>query len=185
MYRIGEIHHLPAQSPGNLEFKGVCRNPEGSVLYCRTESSMGFLPSYPFDSSNVHSLRHKLSLKVGSLFLLGSLLCGILAPGAVALSSDEMVEVAGREGLSSDVHDFFVRALEDAMLRAAVVAPVVPALDARKGDEKRPTVVVSRSVVTDSTPITRSVLASDQDMNAVRLVVRTAILRSSARPLGP
>ena len=133
----------------------------------------------------MHSLRHTLCLKAGSLFLLGSLVCGILAPGAVALSSEEMVEVAGREGLSSDVHDFLVRALEDAMLRSAVVAPVVPALDARKGDDKRPTVVLSRSVLKNSTAITRSVLASNQDMNAVRLVVRTAILQSSARPLGP
>jgi len=168
-----------------VEITLVSWNPQEPRLYCQIESLAGFSPSYSFASSNVHSLRRTLCLKAGSLLLLGCLFCGILAPAAVAYSSDEIVEVAGREGLSSDVHDFFLRALEDAMLRSAVVAPVVPTLDARKGNESRPTIVISRSAVETSTAVTRSVLASDQDINAARLVLRSTFLRSSVRPLGP
>lgn len=58
-----------------------------------------------------------------SALLLGSVLLGVLAPGAVAFSRTDIQQVAGTEGLSSDVQDFLNGVLEDAMLRAANVAP--------------------------------------------------------------
>ncbi len=70
----------------------------------------------------MHAAPHWLN-RFCAVFLLGSLLLGVLAPGAVAMSRTDIQQAAGQEGLSSDVQDFLNGVLEDAMLRAVNVAP--------------------------------------------------------------
>jgi len=57
-----------------------------------------------------------------ALLLLVSLVTGLLAPAAVAMSKDEMLTVVKTEGLSSKVKDFLSDALEDALSRSVSVA---------------------------------------------------------------
>ena len=54
--------------------------------------------------------------------MLFSMLTGLLAPAAVAMSKDEMKSVVETEGLSSKVKDFLSDALEDALSRSVSVA---------------------------------------------------------------
>lgn len=54
--------------------------------------------------------------------MLASLLSGLLAPAAVAMSKDEMKLMVATEGLSSKAKDFFTDALEDALSRTVSVA---------------------------------------------------------------
>jgi hypothetical protein len=57
-----------------------------------------------------------------ALLLLVSVLTGLMAPAAVAMSKDEMLTVVETEGLSSKVKDFLSDALEDALSRSVSVA---------------------------------------------------------------
>ena len=59
-----------------------------------------------------------------ALLMLGSVVSGVFAPGAVALTREDIRAASQRSDLSSDVRDFFTKALEDAMVRAALVGPV-------------------------------------------------------------
>ena len=59
-----------------------------------------------------------------ALLMLGSVVSGVFAPGAVALTREDIRAASERSDLSSDVRDFFTKALEDAMVRAALVGPV-------------------------------------------------------------
>jgi len=47
---------------------------------------------------------------------------GLLAPAVVAMSKDEITSTVLQEGLSSEVKDFFVDVLEDALTRSSAVA---------------------------------------------------------------
>ncbi|MDA0378484.1 MAG: hypothetical protein O3C45_04180 [Bacteroidetes bacterium] len=59
-----------------------------------------------------------------ALLMLGSVLTGVFAPGAVAVTRDDIRAASERTDLSADVRDFFTKALEDAMVRAALVGPI-------------------------------------------------------------
>jgi len=71
----------------------------------------------------MHLSSSHLTSRICALLLLGSVWVGVLAPGAVAMSRTDIQQAAGQEGLASDVQDFLNGVLEDAMLRAALVAP--------------------------------------------------------------
>ncbi|MDE2995649.1 MAG: hypothetical protein OXT73_02760 [Bacteroidota bacterium] len=75
-----------------------------------------------------------------ALLILGSVLTGVLAPGAVAISRDDIRTTAAQVDLSGDVRDFLTKALEDAMVRAALVGPVSVSLTTttRRPDAERP-----------------------------------------------
>ncbi|MGB0650272.1 MAG: hypothetical protein ACPG3U_03035 [Rhodothermales bacterium] len=68
------------------------------------------------------STSHILS-RCCALLLLGSVWMGVLAPGVVAMSRTDIQQVAGQEGLASEVQEFLNGVLEDALLRAAMAAP--------------------------------------------------------------
>lgn len=64
------------------------------------------------------------SSRIFALLMLGSVVCGVFAPGAVALTRDDIRAASERNDIASDVRDFFTKALEDAMVRTALVGPV-------------------------------------------------------------
>ncbi len=84
-----------------------------------------------------------------ALFLIGSVLVGVLAPGAVAMSRTDIQQAAGQEGLSSDVQDFLNGVLEDAMLRAALVAPATQSTSQtlRTTHERAPLFVIAAATL--------------------------------------
>lgn len=78
--------------------------------------------------------------RICALLLLGSVVTGVLAPGAVAYSRDDIRTAAERSDLSGEVRDFLTKALEDAMVRAALVGPVttLASWTPRRLDGERP-----------------------------------------------
>lgn len=98
--------------------------------------------------------------------LLGSVLMGVLAPGAVALSRTDIQQAAGQEGLSSDVQDFLNGVLEDAMLRAANVAPASSSTKdtLRSSSDRQPVLLTLPGVVESVAATTSAFLAADRSL---------------------
>ena len=144
------------------------RNPYLDGLYC--ESGNAFVRTAspkPYRtvsiSADMQPVPHLLN-RLCALFLLGSVLVGVLAPGAVAMSRSDIQEVAGQEGLSSDVQDFLNGVLEDAMLRAVMVSPAsTPAQNTlRTADERPPVLVISTGVMEMRPANSLSLVDADQ-----------------------
>ena len=100
------------------------------------------------ESADMRSVPHPLN-RLCALFLLGSVLMGVLAPGAVAMSRTDIQEVAGQEGLASDVQEFLNGVLEDAMLRAVMVSPTTTSAlhSLRNADDRPPVFVISTGMM--------------------------------------
>ena len=104
-----------------------------------------------------------------ALLLLGSVATGVLAPGVVAYSRDDIRTASERSDLSGDVRDFLTKALEDAMVRAALVGPVTTLVSwtPRNGEGERPEFLLPGGLL-------------DAEFHAPRPVLLSALLSDTA-----
>ena len=141
-----------------------------------------FLPSSaPVLMAKPHPL-HRLC----AALLLGSVVISVLAPGAVALSRNDIQHAAGQEGLSSDVQDFLNGVLEDAMLRAAHVAPATSSIndELRRTSDRQPLLVIWSGAAESVSGTLRVGNAANRTLQSLA----TALLAPSidtASPRGP
>ncbi len=102
-------------------------------------------PARPPTFPNLAAMSSSRTSRIFALLMLGSVMSGVFAPGAVALTREDIRAASERSDLASDVRDFFTKVLEDAMVRAALVGPVsagaAPTL--RRPGMDHPDVVVS------------------------------------------
>jgi len=88
------------------------------------------------------------------------------------MSRTDIQHAAGQEGLSSDVQDFLNGVLEDAMLRAANVAPTSPSSkdQLRTSSERQPILLTLAGVVESMAATVSAVLAADRSLKHMALL---------------
>ena len=133
----------------------------------------------------VNSVSHRFCIRLSAVLLLGSVLTGLLAPAAVAMSRTDIVIASEQAGLSSDVQDFFSEILEDALLRSAIVAQLTAATSTRLLAPSRRLFVQSRSAVPDISETDVSLPSgANEDVQFLR-DASTGLSGGGAQPLGP
>lgn len=127
----------------------------------------------------------QLMSRLCALLLIGSVWTGVLAPGVVAMSRTDIQQAAGQDGLASEVQDFLNGVLEDAMLRAAIVAPSQQSQTQvlRTLKQREPLTVASTGVLESSAEAALSSLPellSAESALAAPVPASTGLLRTRA-----
>jgi len=128
---------------------------------------------------------HSIRIRLGALLLLGSVMTGLLAPAAVAMSRTDIELAADQDGLSSDVQDFFEEVLEDAMLRSAVVAPISAQSKQKISSAENVLFVIQGDFDARDQTITRDPLFSSLADQSIKLRIQLGFMSSGSQPLGP